>query len=90
MNPPLPTTGDLIEAGARCSQGRCLTKKGEQKTNEELIEQIDAKIRRIQEQQRPARLKLVREFADHHKIEGEALTELITWMCDFKEPVRRM
>jgi len=89
MNTRLPSAIDLIEAGARCSQGKCLAKIEDQKTQEELIEQIDVKIRKIQEQTRPARLKMVYEFAEYHKIKGEALTELITWLCDYQDPTRR-
>jgi hypothetical protein len=89
MNAKLPTAIDLMEAGARCSQGRCLTKTEAKKTQEELVEQIDAKIRKYQEQVRPARLKMANEFADHHKIEGEALSELIAWVCDYQDPIRR-
>jgi hypothetical protein len=89
MNAKLPTTIDLIEAGARCSEGKCLTKIDENKTHEELIERIETTIRKIQEQERPGRLKMVHEFADHHKIEGEALVELISWICDYQNPNRR-
>ncbi len=89
MNAKLPTAIDLIEAGARCSQGKCLTKTEDKKTQEELVQQIDAKIQKFQEQERPGRLKMVRKFADHHKIEGEALNELIAWICDYQNPIRR-
>ena len=86
MNTKLPTTIDLIEAGARCSQGRCLTKTEDNKTQEELIQQIEIKIKKFQEQERPGRLKMVHEFADHHKIEGDALIELTAWICDYQNP----
>lgn len=88
MNDKLPTTIDLIESGARCSQGKCLTKIDDNKSHEELIQQIEIKIKKIQEQERPGRLRMVREFADHHKIEGDALIELTAWICDYQNPIR--
>jgi len=89
MSAKLPTTIDLMEAGARCSQGKCLTKIDDNKTQEELIQQIEIKIKKIQEQGRPGRLRMVHEFADHHKIEGDALIELTAWICDYQDPNRR-
>jgi len=85
----LPTAIDLIEAGARCLQGKCLVKVEEQKTQEEMSQRINEVIDEAQKLHRPARLKMVQEFARYHNIEGEALSELITWLCDYKDPVRR-
>jgi ATP/maltotriose-dependent transcriptional regulator MalT len=89
MKTKLPTAIDLIEAGARCFQGKCLVKIEEQKTQEEMSQRINDVIQEVQDLRRPARLKMVLKFADYHKIEGEALSELITWLCDYQDPISR-
>jgi hypothetical protein len=80
------TTSDLIKAGANCLKGECTAKVETEVNRQDLIAQIESTLDMIQERERPIRERRVQAFASRHGIEGAALDELVSWICDYREP----
>jgi len=81
------SASELAEAGAKCLRGRCVTKIEDQRSEEEIIDGIESKIRAYIDGDRPRLASLVREFSERHRLTPAAVDELSLWICDRQEPL---